>query len=76
VKLFGYSSAIEITLIRDNLLSLNLDDGSSLQGEGSPIGSQYHRCAKHAARGAPNYEPKKFFPDRSFILRATYPYLR
>src|SRR5262245_19335271 len=45
LNLFGYSSPIEITLIRDNLLSLNLDDGSSLQGEGNPIGSRYHRCA-------------------------------
>ncbi len=34
-ELFGYSYPIEITLIRDNLIILNPNDGSSLQSEGA-----------------------------------------
>src|ERR1700752_447443 len=35
LKLFGYGYPIEITLIRDNLIVLNPNDGSSLQSEGA-----------------------------------------
>jgi hypothetical protein len=35
LKLFGYSYPIEITVIRDNLIPLNLNDSSSLEGDGA-----------------------------------------
>jgi hypothetical protein len=35
LKLFGYCYPIEITLIRDNLIPLNPNDGSSRQGQGA-----------------------------------------